>query len=159
MTKCSERLLNWQETACRYPLRKIDAAAYKIPGEVYRRKIDFSETNTELAVELRSRIRGEVRVDAGSRAFYATDASNYPARFQSASFAQLTDRRALHTAQVLQMALDGGTRQTGPYVESAIVERTRRERERSQRRAAAIMGAAALVGGALHWAAMRRRKP
>ncbi|MGH7874593.1 MAG: hypothetical protein ACREQO_20580 [Candidatus Binatia bacterium] len=73
--------------------------------------------------------------------------------------AQLTDRRALHTAQVLQMALDGGARQTGPYVESAIVERTPRESERSQRRAAAIMGAAALVGGALLWAAMRRSKP
>src|SRR2546429_7332788 len=30
-----------------------------------------------LASELRRRIRGEVRFDAGSRALYATDASNY----------------------------------------------------------------------------------
>ena len=30
-----------------------------------------------LAAELRSRIRGEVRFDAGSRALYSTDASNY----------------------------------------------------------------------------------
>src|SRR5919198_2183893 len=31
----------------------------------------------ELAAELRRRVRGEVRFDAGSRALYATDASNY----------------------------------------------------------------------------------
>ena len=30
-----------------------------------------------LAAELRAQIRGEVRFDAGSRALYATDASNY----------------------------------------------------------------------------------
>jgi hypothetical protein len=30
-----------------------------------------------LASELRARIEGEVRFDAGSRALYATDASNY----------------------------------------------------------------------------------
>jgi len=71
--------------------------------------------------------------------------------------AQLTDRRALHTAQVLQMALHGGARQTGPYVESAI-ERTRLEGERSQRRAAMIMGGAVLAAGALLWGVMRRRR-
>ena len=32
---------------------------------------------TALASELRARIRGEVRFDNGSRALYATDASNY----------------------------------------------------------------------------------
>jgi len=46
-------------------------------GEVRRRKVDSSETSAELAAELRTRIRGEVRFDAGSRALYATDASNY----------------------------------------------------------------------------------
>ncbi len=72
--------------------------------------------------------------------------------------AQLTDRRALHTAEVLQMALDGGFRESGAFIESAIVERTRRESERSQRRAAAVLGAAALAAGALLWTAMRRSK-
>ena len=38
-------------------------------------KID--EAVTDLGGELRARIRGEVRFDAGSRALYATDASNY----------------------------------------------------------------------------------
>ena len=32
---------------------------------------------TAIAAELRSLIRGEVRFDSGSRAFYATDGSNY----------------------------------------------------------------------------------
>ncbi len=72
--------------------------------------------------------------------------------------AQLTDRNALHMAQVLQMALDDSARQTGPYVESAIVERTHLEAEPSQRSAAALMIASALAGGALLWAVMKRRK-
>ena len=35
------------------------------------------EMATALAKELRRSIRGEVRFDAGSRALYATDSSNY----------------------------------------------------------------------------------
>jgi FAD/FMN-containing dehydrogenase len=40
-------------------------------------KSTSAETNPELAAELRRRLHGEVRFDAGSRALYATDASNY----------------------------------------------------------------------------------
>src|SRR5690349_7847807 len=36
-----------------------------------------SDQTAALAHDLRARIRGEVRFDSGSRALYATDASNY----------------------------------------------------------------------------------
>ena len=40
--------------------------------------IDYPEAEARaLADDLRRRIRGEVRFDAGSRALYATDSSNY----------------------------------------------------------------------------------
>src|SRR5438132_6070846 len=43
-----------------------------------RRDIDVPEIDAErLALRLRQSIEGEVRFDAGSRALYATDASNY----------------------------------------------------------------------------------
>ena len=71
--------------------------------------------------------------------------------------AQLTDRRALHTAQVLKLALDGDTSKAAPYAESAPVERNRLESERSQRHVAAIISGAALAAGALLWTATRRR--
>jgi Fe-S oxidoreductase len=71
--------------------------------------------------------------------------------------AQLTDRRALHTAQVLQMALDGSAPRKGPYPESAFVEQSRSEAERSQRRGAVILGIAALAAGGLLWAVTKMR--
>src|SRR2546429_2314050 len=52
------------------------AALAKQPNSGYRRT--SGEVDAEaLASELRRRIRGEVRFDAGSRALYASDASNY----------------------------------------------------------------------------------
>src|SRR4051794_31013756 len=44
----------------------------------YRRKTAQIDTGTDaLAADLRRSVRGEVRFDDGSRALYATDASNY----------------------------------------------------------------------------------
>jgi len=52
----------------------MDASARKVP----RRPPDYPAARaTRLAAALRRRVRGEVRFDAGSRALYATDASNY----------------------------------------------------------------------------------
>jgi hypothetical protein len=62
--------------------------------------------------------------------------------------AQTTDRRALHVAQVLQMALHegrGGAR--GPFPEGGYV----REAPRPQWRAAILAGSAALVAGSIGW--------
>src|SRR2546423_2990482 len=52
------------------------AALAKQPNSGYRRTSGDVDAEA-LASELRRRIRGEVRFDAGSRALYATDASNY----------------------------------------------------------------------------------
>src|SRR5881394_2163524 len=52
------------------------AALAKQPNGGYRRTSGDVDAEA-LASELRSRIRGEVRFDPGSRALYATDASNY----------------------------------------------------------------------------------
>src|SRR5256885_10946354 len=52
------------------------AAPAKQPNSGYRRTSGDVDAEA-LASELRRRIRGEVRFDAGSRALYATDASNY----------------------------------------------------------------------------------
>src|SRR5437762_10007012 len=51
-------------------------APAKQPNGGYRRTSGDVDAEA-LASELRRRIRGEVRFDAGSRALYATDASNY----------------------------------------------------------------------------------
>jgi len=59
----------------------------------------------------------------------------------------------LHSAQVLQMAVDGSAPRIGPYVESAFVEQSRVEAERSQRRGAAVLAIAALAG-ALLWSSL-----
>ena len=71
---------------------------------------------------------------------------------------QLTDRRALHSVQVLQMAVDGSAPRIGPYVESAFVEQSRVEAERSQRRGAAVLAIAALAGAALLCAVIKMRR-
>lgn len=42
-----------------------------------RRSADYGPREEALAIDLQSAIRGEVRFDPGSRALYATDASNY----------------------------------------------------------------------------------
>src|SRR5947209_5406562 len=47
------------------------------PGATRVVKRGFSDESGGLAAELHDRIRGEVRFDNGSRALYATDASNY----------------------------------------------------------------------------------
>src|SRR5436305_3235037 len=52
------------------------AALAKQPNSGHRRTSDNVDDEA-LASELRRRIRGEVRFDAGSRALYPTDASNY----------------------------------------------------------------------------------
>src|SRR5437867_5224723 len=52
------------------------AALAKQPNSGYRRSSGDVDAEA-LASELRRRIRGEVRFDAGSRALYSTDASNY----------------------------------------------------------------------------------
>ena len=52
------------------------AALAKQPNSGYRRTSGDADAEA-LAAELRKRIRGEVRFDNGSRALYATDASNY----------------------------------------------------------------------------------
>ena len=52
------------------------AALAKQPNSGYRRTSGDVDAEA-LASELRKRIRGEVRFDNGSRALYATDASNY----------------------------------------------------------------------------------
>src|SRR5689334_9076943 len=46
-------------------------------SEAMRKRLALHLDERELAAELRSHIEGEVRFDAGSRALYATDASNY----------------------------------------------------------------------------------
>src|SRR5205809_5286069 len=52
------------------------AALAKQPNSGYRRTSGDVDAEA-LASELRRRVRGEVRFDDGSRALYATDASNY----------------------------------------------------------------------------------
>src|SRR3989440_8867448 len=52
------------------------AAQAKQPNSGHRRTSGNVDAEA-LASELRSSIRGEVRFDTGSRALYATDASNY----------------------------------------------------------------------------------
>jgi FAD/FMN-containing dehydrogenase/Fe-S oxidoreductase len=71
--------------------------------------------------------------------------------------AQCTDRRALHLAEVIQMALrEGPLGPVGPYPERAQVQRRQAEVEASMKRAGlAVAGVGA--GAALLWAATRRR--
>jgi FAD/FMN-containing dehydrogenase/Fe-S oxidoreductase len=55
-----------------------DASAGFGPAHHHTKALQFSENAAQhLAEELRQRIQGEVRFDDGSRALYATDASNY----------------------------------------------------------------------------------
>src|SRR5437588_6377321 len=56
--------------------RAFMAALAKQPNSGHRRASGDVDADA-LALELRRRIRGEVRFDDGSRALYATDASNY----------------------------------------------------------------------------------
>src|SRR5207237_2624692 len=62
--------------ALRLSKRAFMAALAKQPNSGYRRTSGDLDAEA-LASELRRRIRGEVRFDDGSRALYATDASNY----------------------------------------------------------------------------------
>jgi FAD binding domain len=60
----------------------LAAVPHKVPlrqvEEARTAKFNLSAVNAPaLAVELRQRVRGEVRFDPGSRALYATDGSNY----------------------------------------------------------------------------------
>ncbi len=61
------RVLREQNEGKRFERQRGDDARTTLPDEAAH----------ELAAELRQRIRGEVRFDAGSRALYATDGSNY----------------------------------------------------------------------------------
>jgi len=64
--------------------------------------------------------------------------------------AQLTHRRALHVAEVLQMALNSPSPEPGPYPESASVRQREAEVQSSMRRTGLGLAAAA-AGGALLW--------
>ncbi len=71
--------------------------------------------------------------------------------------AQLTDRRALHLAEVLQMAQrEGPQGPAGVRPEDAIVRRREAAIRDSKMQAAAILGGAALALGALAWWWRRR---
>jgi Fe-S oxidoreductase len=59
--------------------------------------------------------------------------------------AQLTNRRALHSAQILAMALDGNVPPPGRAPESAITESRRRVNLSARRRGAATLGLTALA--------------
>ncbi len=48
-----------------------------LPPSSHATPVDFFAQARELEAELKRRVRGEVRFDRGSRALYATDASNY----------------------------------------------------------------------------------
>ncbi len=70
--------------------------------------------------------------------------------------AQGTDRRALHLAEVLQMALDPSAESNDPYPESARVRERDFEIRSSMTRAGLGLGALA-AGGLLLWTAARKR--
>jgi hypothetical protein len=74
--------------------------------------------------------------------------------------AQATDRRALHLAQVLQMALHEGPRGRAGRAEKrypAVAELTPKEK-RQQSLKLALVGAALVVAGGLAWAALKRKE-
>jgi hypothetical protein len=74
--------------------------------------------------------------------------------------AQATDRRALHLAQVLQMALHEGPRGQSGRAEKrypAVAELTLNEK-RKQSLKLALVGAALVVAGGLAWAALKRKE-
>ncbi len=60
-------VLREEKEAPRFARQGVDDSRTAIPTEIA----------VELAAALRQRIHGEVRFDAGSRALYATDGSNY----------------------------------------------------------------------------------
>ena len=71
--------------------------------------------------------------------------------------AQCTDRRALHLAEVIQMALrEGPLGSRGAFPEQANVQRRQAEVERSMKRAGLAVAAVA-AGGVLLWALGRRK--
>jgi Fe-S oxidoreductase len=69
--------------------------------------------------------------------------------------AQTTNRRALHIAQVLQMALHGGPESRLP---EAAVERRRAAAQRKANRATALSFGALAAGGLLAWSISRRKQ-
>ncbi|MDN5850202.1 MAG: FAD-binding oxidoreductase [Nitrococcus sp.] len=69
--------------------------------------------------------------------------------------AQTTNRRALHIAQVLQMALHGGPQ--GPLPEAEVGRRRAAAQSKSNRNTAAALGALA-AGGLLAWGVSRRKR-
>ncbi|SFU84124.1 FAD-binding and (Fe-S)-binding domain-containing protein [Halomonas korlensis] len=70
--------------------------------------------------------------------------------------AQATDRRALHIAEVLRMAMD--TVLAGGAAEQAIVQRRAQAQRLANRRAAAVAGAVVAVGGLLVWGLKHRQQ-
>ena len=68
--------------------------------------------------------------------------------------AEATDRRALHLAQVIQMALRNGGGPSGDYPESGYFRA--KSSQPSLRDAALLTAGVALTGGALLWAAKKR---
>jgi Fe-S oxidoreductase len=63
--------------------------------------------------------------------------------------AQLTDRRALHTAEVLQLALQSGLQDSEQVPEADLLRQEAKERRRSRARTLGILGGLAAAGLAL----------
>jgi FAD/FMN-containing dehydrogenase/Fe-S oxidoreductase len=70
--------------------------------------------------------------------------------------AQATNRRALHLAEVLQMALHGDVAAAGPFPESRLVADFERGVLRSKASAAALLAGGALAAAALFWILQRK---
>lgn len=88
--------------------------------------LDASVTGQQLAQQLRARVRGEVRVDPGARALYATDASNY----RQLPIGVVTPRDAHDVVETVAVCRDrgipvlargGGTSLAGQGCNTAVV--------------------------------------
>ena len=70
---------------------------------------------------------------------------------------QLTDREALHIAQVIQFALRNGEGLSGGPPEQAMIERREKEVKASMMKTGGAMVSAALAAGALWFATVRKQ--
>ena len=64
-------------TASAHPRSPALSPAHPLPPSSHAKPVDSFPHAAELEAELRRKVGGEVRFDRGSRALYATDASNY----------------------------------------------------------------------------------
>jgi Fe-S oxidoreductase len=89
--------------------------------------------------------------DAGDETLVITD--GFSCREQ---IAQTTERRGLHLAQVLQMALQAPVQVPGERPEAPLERRLSQAQQQANKRLAAVTGGVALVG--LAWLALRQRR-